>query len=101
MKEDLDIRRRKAVWRATHRGTKELDLLIGRYAQARLMAMNERELGHFEDFLHVADPELQIWLLSPVSLPEVVFADLVTEMRKFHGLTTQAGREHEQVTKPQ
>ena len=100
MQEDLDNRRRKAVWRATHRGTKELDLLIGRYAQARLMAMNERELGHFEDFLHVADPQLQNWLLSPVSLPQADFADLVTEMRKFHGLTTQAGRQPEQAAKP-
>ena len=51
MTDDLEIRRRRAAYRASHRGTKELDIVLGRYAAARLAAMTEDELGRFERFL--------------------------------------------------
>jgi antitoxin CptB len=88
MSDDLETRRRRAVWRATHRGTKELDLLVGAYAKSTLATMPESELAHFEKFLALPDPEIQDWLLAPersaASASE--FADLVAVVRKFHGL---------------
>ena len=86
MTETLDIRRRRAAWRAAHRGTKELDLTIGAYARAELPAMTDRDLDRFERFLTVADPELQAWILTPSSGAGGEFADLVGAVRKFHGL---------------
>ncbi|MFA5951080.1 MAG: succinate dehydrogenase assembly factor 2 [Hyphomicrobium sp.] len=67
MTDDIEIRRRRAAWRAAHRGTKELDILVGGYAAAKLAFMAAHELGHFERFLEVGDPELQAWLLAPVA----------------------------------
>jgi antitoxin CptB len=85
--DDLDMRRRRAAWRAAHRGTKELDLLVGRYAEARLSGMSGAELARFEDFLAASEPELQAWLLAPLSeAADGPFADLVAEIRSFHGL---------------
>jgi antitoxin CptB len=87
MSDDIEVRRRRAAWRAGHRGTKELDLLVGRFAETRLAAMSDADLAHFERFLAVNDPELQAWLLGPTagqSDPE--FADVVADIRKFHGL---------------
>lgn len=86
MSEDIEVRRRRAAWRAGHRGTKELDLLVGRFAEARLSAMSEVDLLHFERFLEGSDPEIQAWLLGPVREPAQEFADVVAEIRKFHGL---------------
>ena len=78
MTDDLDIRRRRAAWRAAHRGTRELDLLIGAYANATLGGMTSEELGRFERFLALGDPELQSWLLAPASGTEGgEFADSV------------------------
>lgn len=87
MHDDLETRRRRAAWRASHRGTKELDLLIGGYASALLAGMSGDELSHFEAFLALNDPELQEWLLAPAGTPEAAYADLVASMRNFHGLT--------------
>ncbi len=42
MGEDIEVRRRRAVWRAGHRGTKELDLLVGRFAAAHLACHGRR-----------------------------------------------------------
>lgn len=87
MSDDIDVRRRRAVWRAAHRGTKELDLLVGRFAEARLYGMSAAELARFEDFLAASEPELQAWLLGPdAGQAEMEFADVVAEIRAFHGL---------------
>jgi antitoxin CptB len=87
MSEDIEVRRRRAAWRAGHRGTKELDILVGRFADDRLSAMGAVELAHFERFLAVNDPEIQSWLLGPSPCAaEPEFEGLVADIRKFHGL---------------
>lgn len=82
----MDTRRRRAAWRAAHRGTKELDLLIGGYAVARLGTMSEAEIGAFEHFLAVQDTDLQSWLLAPGANAPAEHEALVDAVRVFHGL---------------
>ena len=86
MTDDVETRRRRALYRAMHRGTKEMDHLVGRYADAYLPAMTLDGLAHFERFLALPDPLLQGWFFGtqPVGSPE--FDGLVREMRRFHGL---------------
>jgi len=48
MTDDIEIRRRRAAYRACHRGTKEMDLILGRFAEAKLPRMTLRELEDFE-----------------------------------------------------
>lgn len=84
--DDIDVRRRRALWRATHRGTKELDILIGSYASANLGRMDAPELTQFEDFLTQQETELQALLLGPTAATDVPFADMVNAVRAFHGM---------------
>ncbi|MGE5267988.1 MAG: succinate dehydrogenase assembly factor 2 [Deltaproteobacteria bacterium] len=84
--DDLVTRRRRALWRATHRGTKELDILIGSYAAARLDDMDAAELTRFEEFLTRQETELQALLLAPCAALDVPFADIVNAVRAFHGM---------------
>lgn len=86
MSEELENRRRRAAWRASHRGTKELDLMIGRFAAEKLPGMDEGELSRFEAFLAVPDPELQDWLMAPLNAAAGEFAALVSDVRQFNGL---------------
>jgi antitoxin CptB len=86
MGDDIEVRRRRAAWRAGHRGTKELDILVGRFAAERLAEMTAQDLDHFERFLSVTDPEIQGWILTPGADPAGEFAELVGAIRKFHGL---------------
>ncbi len=83
---ELDTRRRRAAYRAAHRGTKEMDWLVGRYADAHLEALDGEALARFERFLEIADPELQKWILTPAEIAQSEFADLVHDLRAFHGL---------------
>jgi antitoxin CptB len=85
--DDLALRRKKALYRAQHRGTKEMDWLLGRFAVAHLASMNAAELKLFEQFLAIADPELNHWLLEPNMCEHQDFAALIADLRAFHGLT--------------
>lgn len=60
--------------------------MVGRYADAELPAMGAADLARFERFLAVGDPELQTWILAPAAGEGGEFADLVSAVRKFHGL---------------
>ena len=80
----IEHRRRRALYRATHRGTKELDWLVGRYAEARLPAMNDREMDLFEQFLAVPDPELHAWIMTPQTLDGSAFSEVIHALRAYH-----------------
>ncbi len=89
MTDELDHRRRRAAYRAAHRGTKEMDALVGRYAEARLAHFDAVALDGFERFLEIGDPTLQSWLFNPRALDQSEFRDLVNDIRAFHGLNTE------------
>ena len=66
---DLDVRRRKILFRAWHRGTREMDLMMGRFADAALAGMSEDELDEFERLIEVPDPELSDWIMGEAAAP--------------------------------
>lgn len=84
--EPMDPRRRRALYRAGHRGTKEMDWMLGRFADAMLPVMGDAELMLFEQMLAVADPDINNWLLDPASCSQSEFAELIGRIRVFHGL---------------
>lgn len=84
---DLDLRRKRASYRAAHRGTKEMDWLLGRYATATLEQMDASQLAAFEDLLDAPDPELQVWIMDTATVPDDRYAALIRELRTFYELT--------------
>jgi antitoxin CptB len=88
MASDLGMRRRRALWRATHRGSKEMDFLLGRFAEQALDGMNSAEMTVFERLIDTPDPAIESCVLEGYSLGERDFDELIDRLRRFHGLTT-------------
>ena len=84
---DLDMRRRRAVWRATHRGSKEMDFLLGRFAEREVDDMTGADIAVFERLIDVPDPMIEASVLEGSSLGERDLDELIDRMRRFHGLT--------------
>ena len=85
--ESLPARRKRALYRAEHRGTKEMDWLLGKYAAAKLDEMDAEELAAFEQLLALPDPDLELWITrKTIDRPEGDFGDLIARLRRFHGL---------------
>jgi len=55
---------KKLLYRSNHRGTKEMDLLIGGFANENLNKLNPDELKEFELLLNFTDKELSTWLVD-------------------------------------
>jgi antitoxin CptB len=83
---DLGMRRRRALWRATHRGSKEMDFLLGRFAEAALEGMNAADIGVFERLIDTPDPDIEMSLFGGQSLGEADLDELIGRLRRFHGL---------------
>jgi antitoxin CptB len=54
----LDHRRKRLLFRCWHRGTREMDLILGRFADAEIARLSEDELAQFEYLMDVPDPDL-------------------------------------------
>lgn len=76
--DDASILRKKLRWRAWHRGTQELDLMLGTFADRYLETMDLQTLHDFELFMLAEDPEIQAWLQGdkpfPSDVPEALAA---------------------------
>lgn len=93
MTDDLDIRRRRAIYRATYRGTKEMDWLLGRFADAHVPKMDTEALTRFEQVLALPDPDLQGWLMDGGREPTGDLAPDLAAIRAFHGVNAPAERQ--------
>ena len=81
----LDPRRRRILFRANHRGTKEADRLIGGYVTPRLTAMTDAELDMLEALMQWPDPDLADWLSGRCPIPEQSDSPLMRAMRRGAG----------------
>jgi antitoxin CptB len=79
--EGLDPRRRRLLFRSRHRGIREMDLVLGPFADARLAAMSETELDEFERWLDVPDQQIFAWIngteTAPVGADTALFRALI------------------------
>lgn len=66
---DLDPRRRKALFRAWHRGTREMDLVLGSFADDHIGTLEEADLAEFEKLLDVLDTELFQYVSGELPIP--------------------------------
>ena len=81
---DLDARRRRAKFRAWHRGMKEMDLLLGKYADAHVGTMTAEELDTFDALLEVLDRDLFKWFTGEGPLPADRDTPLFRAICRFH-----------------
>jgi antitoxin CptB len=81
---DLDVRRRKILFRAWHRGTREMDLLMGRFADAALAGLTDAELDEFERLIDVPDGDLFSWIMGEAEAPPDYDTLLFRKLRAFH-----------------
>ena len=54
----LDDRRKRLLFRCWHRGMREMDLILGRFADAEIGSLTDAELIDFERLIEVPDPDL-------------------------------------------
>ncbi|MBI4920128.1 MAG: succinate dehydrogenase assembly factor 2 [Devosia nanyangense] len=86
--EDLPMRRRRLRYRAWHRGTKEMDLVLGPFADAHLDGFDTPELDRLEALMDKEDTDLLKWVMGQEPVPAGTDAALLDTIVSFR-LRTQ------------
>lgn len=67
---ELDPRRRRLYFRAWHRGIREMDLILGQFADNEIAAIDGPELDEFEAILGEDDNDLFKWICGKADTPQ-------------------------------
>ncbi|MGY9056663.1 MAG: FAD assembly factor SdhE [Alphaproteobacteria bacterium] len=80
---EIEKTRKRLYFRAWHRGTKESDILLGRFAEQNLESMDLVELADFEQILDLIDPELLDWLTGREPVPANLHTPVLDRLLAF------------------
>ncbi|ADZ70749.1 succinate dehydrogenase assembly factor 2 [Polymorphum gilvum] len=78
------VRRKRILFRCWHRGMKEMDLLLGGFAQAQIETLTTAELDELEDLLDINDQDLFSWMTGRTPVPAERDRPLYRRILAFH-----------------
>ena len=82
----LDERRKRLLFRCWHRGTREMDLILGRFADAEIADLSDAELVQFEYLMDVPDPDLYAALTGDRMLAPEYRGPLFARIKAFRAV---------------
>jgi antitoxin CptB len=82
----LDDRRKRLLFRCWHRGTREMDLILGRFADAEIADLSDSELDSLERLIEVPDPDLYAALTGDTPLAPEYASELFDRIKAFRAV---------------
>jgi antitoxin CptB len=79
----LDDRRKRLLFRCWHRGTREMDLILGRFADAEIANLTNDELAQLEHLIEVPDPDLYAAVSGEAALASEYANGLFDRIKSF------------------
>ena len=86
----LDDRRKRLLFRCWHRGTREMDLILGRFADAEIADLADAELDQLERLIEVPDPDLYAALIGDKPLEPEHASALFDRIKAFRAVDHEA-----------
>ena len=80
----LDARRRRLLFRSWHRGIREMDLVLGRFADAQIAQWSEAELNDYERLLEIPDQPFFAWVSGAEPVPAEHDTPMFRRLCAFH-----------------
>jgi antitoxin CptB len=80
----LDVRHRRLLFRAWHRGMREMDLILGGFADVALAQLSEAEMAEFEELMELPDRTVLAWITGEATVPPARDGPLFRRLRDYH-----------------
>ena len=77
---DSDIRRKRLLWRATHRGIKEMDLILGGFVTRHIAGFSDAEIAELERIMEIPDQDMLSWATRQAEVPAAHASPLLTRI---------------------
>ncbi len=81
--DDVERRRKRAYYNSWHRGTREMDLLIGGFADRHLSGLTPEDLERYEHILQQPDDDLYVWITGREDIPQDLDSELFRKLCKY------------------
>ena len=82
----LDDRHKRLLFRCWHRGTREMDLILGGFADAEIARLAEAELEQLERLIELPDPDLYAALTGDALLAPEYRSELFDRIKSLQGV---------------
>ena len=84
---DRQARLKRLRFRATHRGTREADMMIGGFCDAHCDRWSEAEIAEFEALLEEQDVDIMGWAIGSIPCPPEWDGPMMQAMRDINYVT--------------
>ena len=81
---DIENLRKKLIFRSWHRGTREMDIIMGRFAEAHVPHFSAQDLQYYDALLFENDPDVYNWIVGRETVPEHCQHDVMQKLIAFH-----------------
>jgi antitoxin CptB len=78
----IDLKIKKLVYKSTHRGTRELDMIFSHFAKHHLTSLSPEDLDAYELFLEESETNLSQWIFHSVDCPNSSYKNFIKVMKK-------------------
>jgi antitoxin CptB len=79
--ENIEDKRKRLIYRSWHRGTREMDLLLGTFADKNVQGFTKSEIEMYEALLEQNDPDLYGWITGQQETPANVINDVFERLK--------------------
>ena len=80
---NLNTLKKRILYRSVHRGTKEMDLVLGNFVKKYVNFLNENELYELESLLNIDDEILYEWYLNQDTNTLIPVNNITKKLKKF------------------
>ena len=74
---------RQILYRSSHRGCKETDILLGKFIEKKISDFDDKKLQLYNKFIEEDDLLIYDWIMRKITLPEA-YVELIKEIQAFH-----------------
>ncbi|MFT6581430.1 MAG: antitoxin CptB [Alphaproteobacteria bacterium] len=76
-------RLKRLKYRSWHRGMREMDLLMGRFADKYIEGLSAADVDLYEVVLEYGDPDLYNWVSGREEVPDIIGRDIILRLKEF------------------
>lgn len=67
--DNIAIKKKQLIFRSWHRGTREIDLLLGKFADEHMAGFDAEQVALYDRFLNNSDPDIYNWITGQEPVP--------------------------------
>tara|TARA_B100001250_G_scaffold380013_1_gene371132 strand:+ start:432 stop:686 length:255 start_codon:yes stop_codon:yes gene_type:complete len=78
-----EILKKQIIYRSRHRGTKEMDILLGKFVEKNIAKLDEEDLINLNEIMSLDDELLHQWYFNNIDNNKIFNSKISQKLKKF------------------